>query len=703
MAHVVFLWHMHQPYYVDPVSRVAQMPWVRLHAVKGYLDMAAMAERHSSVRLNFNMTPVLVKQIRELASGAVADLWLEWTRMPAAALGEVEKAQILENFFKIHIGNLLMPYPRYAELYARRGERLPVEGARGVVQRFGVQDMLDLQVWFNLAWCGFTAFRMYPELEELRRKGSGFTEEEKLRVIAVHEDILRRVLPMYARLEAEGLAEITTTPFYHPIMPLVCDSDSALRAMPGRAMPRRFAWPEDARAHLELAVRQHEEVFGRRPRGLWPSEGSVSPEIIPLVRDVGIEYLCTDEENLFHSLRAEGLSTRREELFCGWRIESGGASVNALFREKPLSDFIGFSAARNTPESGAGHLLHHLGEIARVTDSGSVVPLILDGENAWETFADGGEAFLECLYRGVAERAGVLESVTAAEYFQKCPPRGTLRRLHSGSWICSNFDIWIGEEEENTAWERLGEVRAYFENRRGALSDDVVAAALDEIYAAEGSDWFWWYGPDFSTENDALFDELFRRHLQNVYRICGDEPPEVLFRPISRRVLGVPYQQPRRWISPELRGGLGVMGWVGAGEYRAGLEQGAMYRGDRVLQRVLFGMDADRFYVRMEGGFGRSGLSVEVVVEVGGERRVFARGRGMRDGDEEQREDPGVRWVWARAVEFSVLLREVVTDGEVRFFVRVLASGVESDRACEQGMMVMKVLDGGTLHSEWLA
>jgi alpha-amylase/alpha-mannosidase (GH57 family) len=697
MAHVVFLWHMHQPYYVDPVSRVAQMPWVRLHAVKGYLDMAEMSARHSRVRLNFNMTPVLVKQIRELASGAVKDLWLEWTRIPAAALGEVEKAQILENFFKIHIGNLLMPYPRYAELYARRGERLPAEGARGVVQRFGVQDMLDLQVWFNLAWCGFTAVRMYPELEQLRRKGSGFTEEEKLRVIAVHEDILRRVLPMYAQLEREGVAEITTTPFYHPIMPLVCDSDSALRAMPGRAMPRRFAWPGDARAHLELAVRQHEEVFGRKPRGLWPSEGSVSPEVIPLVRDAGIEYLCTDEENLFNSLRAEGMDSPREALFRGWRIESGGAEVNALFREKPLSDFIGFSAARNTPESGAGHLLHHLGEIARVTEGDSVVPLILDGENAWETFADGGEAFLDCLYRGVVERSGVLESVTAEEYFQKCPPRGTLKRLHSGSWICSNFDIWIGEEEENTAWNRLGEVREYFEARRGTLSDEVAAAALEEIYAAEGSDWFWWYGPDFSTENDALFDELFRRHLQNVYRICGDQPPEVLFRPISRTVSGVPYQQPRRPISPELRGGLGVLGWAGAGEYRAGLEQGAMYRGDRVLRRVLFGADGACFYVRMEGEFGRAGLGVEVVVDVGGERRVFSvePGAALTGG--------GARWVWARAVEFSVPLCEVAREGAVRFFVRVLVGGVESDRACEQGTMVMTLSHAETMHSEWLA
>jgi alpha-amylase/alpha-mannosidase (GH57 family) len=659
--------------------------------------MAAMAARHPDIRLNFNMTPVLVKQIRELVSGSVKDLWLEWTRMPAAALGELEKAQILENFFKIHIGNLLMPYPRYAELFGRRGERLPAEGARGVVQRFGVQDMLDLQVWFNLAWCGFTAFRMYPELEELRRKGAGFTEEEKLQVIRVHEDILRRVLPMYAGLETAGLAEITTTPFYHPIMPLVCDSDSALRAMPGRSMPRRFAWPGDARAHLELAVRQHEEVFGRKPRGLWPSEGSVSPEVIPLVKDAGIEYLCTDEENLFNSLRAQGLDVRREDLFRGWRIDSSGATVNALFREKPLSDFIGFSAARNTPEAGAGHLLHHLGEIARVTESDAVVPLILDGENAWETFGDGGEAFLECLYRGVKERSGALESVTAEEYFHRCPPRRTLSRLHSGSWICSNFDIWIGEEEENTAWNRLGEVRQYFEDRRGGVSESVAEAALEEIYAAEGSDWFWWYGPDFSTENDALFDELFRRHLQNVYRICGDEPPEVLFRPISRMVSGVPYQQPRRQISPELKGGLGVLGWVGAGEYRAGLEQGSMYRGDRVLRRVLFGLDGSRFYVRLEGGFTGKGLVVEVAVDVRGERRVFAMDEGGGG-----RED-GVRWAWGRSVECSLPLPLVEADGEIRFFVRVLSGGVESDRASEQGLIVVKRLEVGSLQSEWLA
>jgi hypothetical protein len=269
--------------------------------------------------------------------------------------------------------------------------------------------------------------------------------------------------------------------------------------------------------------------------------------------------------------------------------------------------------------------------------------------------------------------------------------------LHSGSWICSNFDIWIGEEEENTAWNRLGEVRQYFEDRRGGVSESVAEAALEEIYAAEGSDWFWWYGPDFSTENDALFDELFRRHLQNVYRICGDEPPEVLFRPISRVVSGVPYQQPRRQISPELRGGLGVLGWVGAGEYRAGLEQGSMYRGDRVLRRVLFGLDGSRFYVRLEGGFTGKGLVVEVAVDVRGERRGFAMDEGGGG-----RED-GVRWAWGRSVECSLPLPLVEADGEIRFFVRVLSGGVESDRASEQGLIVVKRLEVGSLQSEWLA
>jgi alpha-amylase/alpha-mannosidase (GH57 family) len=608
MANVVFLWHMHQPYYVNPVTRTAMMPWVRLHAVKGYLDMISIIEDYPGVRVNFNLTPVLLLQIKELIDGEITDLWLEWARKPAADLNENEKLAVLENFFKINWDNLVKPYPRYWELLHKRGLTFYRDEVRRGINYFTTQELLDLQVWFNLAWCGYTADKLYPELPRLRAKGRDFTEEEKNRVLDIHIAILRIVLERYAAAEARGQVELTTTPFFHPILPLVYDSAFAERCLPGRKFPRRFHWPQDAAAQLLHAVEQHERLFGKKPRGLWPSEGSIAPELIPLMQKVGIQYFCTDEENLFNSIKRDpayaGKAVDHLELFQGWRIQYDGAAVNAVFRERPLSDFIGFTASKNDPKDASRHLLHHMTHIASmVPHETGLIPLILDGENAWETFRDGGESFLRALYSGIEAASDRLRSCTIEDYFQRNPPRKSLTTLHTGSWICGNFDIWIGEDEENRAWDLLGQTRTFLQSQidAGGLSDADRERALQEIYAAEGSDWFWWYGPDFSTENDDLFDELFRQHLKNVYAICGEPAPAALEAPITRARAAHVYRMPESLIEPEIDGTLSsYFEWLGAGFYQPGSEQSSMYRSERVLDGIWFGFGAESFYMRFD-------------------------------------------------------------------------------------------------------
>jgi alpha-amylase/alpha-mannosidase (GH57 family) len=601
MANVVFVWHMHQPYYVNPASQVAMMPWVRLHAVKGYLDMVSVLADFPGIRVNFNLTPVMLLQMEELARGEVKDLWLEWSRKPAAELDENERLAVLEHFFKINHENLLQPFPRYAELLAKRGGVFYRDRLRAELRHWSTEDFRDLQTWYNLAWCGFTANRLYPELAILRRKGRHFTEEEKLRVLEIHMDIVRRIIPLYAEAEARGQAELTTTPFFHPILPLVYDTDIAERCMPGRARPHRFHWPQDALAQLQLAVAQHTRMFGRAPRGLWPSEGSVAPELVPLLREAGLQYFCSDEENLFNSLRRAGETADHLELFQGWRVEHAGASVNAIFREKPLSDFIGFMAWRNEPHQAAGHLLTHFRHIAdQIPHSGAMIPVILDGENCWECFRDGGEAFLRELYAGL-EEDDTLVCRTAEEYFRRCPPRRTITTLHSGSWIRSDFDVWIGDDEENRAWDLLGQTRTFLEQHLPELEADESAAALREIYAAEGSDWFWWYGPDFTTECDVLFDDLFRQHLKNVYSLCGEVPPRELDHPIIGTQAPALYSRPRRLVTPDLDGGtFAFFEWAGAGRYEAGSEQGAMFRDDRFVRTLHFAMNRTHLHLRCD-------------------------------------------------------------------------------------------------------
>ncbi len=592
---------MHQPYYVNPTTRLAMMPWVRLHAVKGYLDMVSILAEFPGVHVNFNLTPVLMLQIEELVQGKVRDLWLEWSRKPAAALEQNERLAILEHFFKIHHDNLLRPFPRYSELLNKRGSAFYRDKAMAALPSWSDTDFRDLQTWYNLAWCGFTAEKMYPELAALKKKDRDFTEEEKNRVLDIHIEILAKIAPLYAAAEARGQAELTTTPFFHPILPLVYDSDFAERCMPGRARPARFHWPQDALAQLQLAAEQHTRMFGRAPRGLWPSEGSIAPELIPLMREAGIEYFCSDEENLFNSLRRAGDHSDHLELFQGWRVEHNGAAVNAIFREKPLSDFVGFMAWRNDSHQAAEHLLMHFRHLAdQLPSDTGLIPVILDGENCWEQFRDGGESFLRNLYGGLQSDAR-LRSCTVEDYLHRCPPRRTITTLHSGSWIRSDFDIWIGDEEENRGWDLLGQTRSYLEEKLPALDVETRAAALREIYAAEGSDWFWWYGPDFSTECDVLFDDLFRQHLKNVYALCGDMPPAALDRPVIGNTTPPLYRRPRRPIKPIINGlAAPYYEWAGAGSYTAGSEQGAMFRDDRFVETMHYGFDLENLYLRVD-------------------------------------------------------------------------------------------------------
>jgi alpha-amylase/alpha-mannosidase (GH57 family) len=711
MANVVFLWHMHQPYYVNPTTKVAMMPWVRLHAVKGYLDMVSVLADFPTIRVNFNLTPVLMLQIEELVQGRIRDLWLDWSRKPATDLDENERLAILEHFFKIHHDNLLRPFPRYAELLEKRGPGFYRDRARAELRHWSAEDFRDLQTWFNLGWCGFTAEKLYPELGELKKKGRHFSEQEKLRVLEIHMEILASIPKLYSDAEARGQAELTTTPFFHPILPLVFDTEIAERCMPGRRRPRRFHWPQDALAQLQLAVEQHTRMFGRAPRGLWPSEGSIAPELVPLFEMTGIRYFCSDEENLFNSLRREGTHADHLELFQGWRVEHDGAAVNAVFREKPLSDFIGFMAARNEPHQSAEHLLTHFRHISdQIPRDTGLIPIILDGENAWETFKDGGEAFLRELYAGFESGIDHLTSCTIEDYLQRCPPKRTLSRLHSGSWISSDFDVWIGDDEENRAWDLLGTTREFLDRTLSSLTPEKKAAALREVYAAEGSDWFWWYGPDFTTECDVLFDDLFRQHLKNVYSICGEASPPELDRTILGAAPAILYMRPRRQITPRINGSVApFFEWVGAGQYTAGSEQGAMFRDDRFLRTVRFASDTERLHLRFDlRRWGRfdirivfhqpSGILVQTPVVARGRRGTLT--LIPREGEERETGEFAADEVVEVSIPFAAL--GVRAGSLVQFQVKVFEKGIERECYPENSPIELAVPGPETALAQWV-
>jgi alpha-amylase/alpha-mannosidase (GH57 family) len=716
---VVILWHMHQPYYVNPLTKKAKMPWVRLHAAKGYLDMIDLVTAQPSLRVNFNFTPVLVRQILELVHHEVEDEWETLSRKAAADLDASERRHILENFFKINWETLVRPFPRYAELLAKRGSGYTLSNLDSIVRKFSEADLRDLQTLYNLQWCGYSALRRFPILQELKAKGRDFTEAEKNSVLDIHQEILGLVLGEYRAAAERGQIELTTTPYFHPIMPLVYDTNIARRCQPQSPLPSPFSAPEDVRAQLLLAQDLHLQVFGRRARGLWPSEGSVAPEIIPLMVEAGFDYFCTDEGNLFKSLRHDPAWSNRPiehfELFQGWRVKSGDASIQALFRERPLSDFIGFDAARNETSRAVSHLIDNLKNIARVAPEGrGVAPLILDGENAWEAFPDGGENFLTAFYRALVETPE-LRPCRISDYFDAHPAEVETTTLHSGSWIRSDFDIWIGDPEENKGWEWLKETRHFLVERlaAGNVPKEKAQAAWWEIYAAEGSDWFWWYGPDFTIDTDFLFDELFRIHLQNVYRILDIEPPAHLDVPICLPSTDLGYSRPVGLISPDLTGeSERYFDWHGAGELDLTRQLTAMFQGDRIGKKLFFGFGVHDFYLRIDLDRPPEAIVIRFLLphparitlhpaETGAEAAIF---ETSLDGVTfTPRPTMGLRTHWGRSFIISMprQMFRIEAGNEFAFFVQLIERGLQRERYPERGAIEINAPSGDFVSEQW--
>ena len=606
MTRVALLWHMHQPYYEDLVTGEHILPWVRLHALKDYYGMAALLREFPGVRVTFNLVPSLLVQLEAFAQDLARDPYLELSLKPAEALVEPDVAFMLENFFHAQRQRMIEVYPRYKELLDKRGSRTLAS----------VDDLRDLQIWHKLAWIDPFYLDADARVRRLVGKGRQFSEEDKQVLREVELELLNRVIPEYRDGVARGQIEVSTSPFYHPILPLLCDTDVYLRTHPASVMPtHRFQHPEDASEQLERAVACHERLFGKRPTGLWPSEGSVSDAIVPLVARAGFEWMATDEQILANTLGmsfsrdAGGGVQQPERLYTPYRVTTGGADVACLFRDHALSDLIGFVYSGWDPAAAADDFVNRLvdaGRSFREQTGGeeAVIPIILDGENAWEHFEGGGRAFLRALY-GRLENHPDLATVTMAEACRR--PAPALTSIFPGSWIDSNFYIWIGHRDDRRAWDQLAEARGALDEGAAGLEAESLAAAREEILIAEGSDWFWWYGDDHSSDQDEAFDDLFRRHLRNAYRLLQRPIPEDLF--LTNISTAGPREEvlpPVGWIAPVIDGeDASYFEWLGAGRFDVRPTAGAMHQSEAapaVVTMVRFGFTRDgRLCVRLDG------------------------------------------------------------------------------------------------------
>ncbi|MDD5427677.1 MAG: glycoside hydrolase family 57 protein [Candidatus Omnitrophica bacterium] len=531
---IAFLWHMHQPFYKDPLSGEYMMPWVRLRGVKDYFPMAALVDKFD-VKVTFNLVPSLIEQINDYVHNNASDTYLDMTVKKASALSFQDKVFILNNFFHVNFRRFIEPNARYAELLIKKGVR-PLSGAalKKVVMSFSDRDFLDLQVLFNMAWFHSISIESDTNLQKLVEKKEDYTEADKEYVINKHRQVMGQIIPLYKKMSDEGKIEITTTPFYHPILPLLCDTSVANVSSPGMELPRKFSHPEDAAWQIAEAVKYHTGQFGSAPRGMWPSEGSVSDKAIETIISKGIKWVATDEDILFRTLslydrKYKGMEYfDRRIIYRPYKIKKDNGSLAMIFRDKNLSDMISFSYNSWNPYDAAHDLIGHFRTTAqnlrRDTDEG-LLTIAMDGENAWEYYEDNGRKFFETLYSNMDKDENVC-STTISDYLSFDPPRKTLSNIFPGSWINHNFEIWIGQEQDNVSWEYLSKVRkdlVKFTKGSGQPKE-----AWRELYIAEGSDWNWWYQGKAHKGGDNPFDKLYLTHLRNVYKILKKPVPDFL-------------------------------------------------------------------------------------------------------------------------------------------------------------------------------
>ncbi|MBN1477899.1 hypothetical protein JXA47_14185, partial [Candidatus Sumerlaeota bacterium] len=443
--HVALVWHQHQPHYRDLMTHEHVMPWVRLHATKDYLDMALILDEFPDMHMTINLVPSLVEQLEEFARGEADDPWLTLVERPAEELDPREKSLVLQRLFSANFDTMIAPHPRYRELHRRRGWSSDPAEIERRVHLFRNGDWRDIQVWFQLAWTDPLLIERDPELRALVEKGTGFTEEEKRALLDKQRAIIGEIMPVHRRLQESGQLEVTTSPFYHPILPLLCDTDWAKQARPDIALPsRRYRHPEDAEAQVREGLAFMAERLGAPPRGMWPSEGSVCPEVIPILARAGVEWIATDEEVLAKSLGIPLFTRDRrmrvnnmDALYRPYTIEIDGARMSMIFRDHELSDFIGFRAADQDPTEAAKALIERLRDIhAHLNSTGEphLVSIILDGENCWEFYRDDGLPFLRALYGGLCDDPDLLPT-RVCDFLDAHPPQHSLPKLHAGSWI----------------------------------------------------------------------------------------------------------------------------------------------------------------------------------------------------------------------------------------------------------------------------
>ena len=571
MKDILFWWHFHQPLYKSYSSNKYVMPWVLLHLIKDYHFMLTLANRHKNISQNFNFSPVLLEQIEDYIrlKENIDDDFVHYFLKDPKEMNDKEKEFLVIYFFSINSEKYILTNKRYSELLQKKHNKEP----------FSDGDLLDLQFLFFYSWMDPIVKAENPFLKSVALQ-SHFSVENKLELWEIIRTVLDEFFPLIEELKARDNIEFTVSPYYHPILPLLMDTDTVSQL--NIIKPKiRFSYPEDAIGQMEMALQFAKDKYGLNISGIWPSEGSLDESSLHMLEDMGIKYVGSDER----VLRA---ITKKNNLKSGiYDFDN----ITIFFRNREISDNIAFKYRYLKPDSAVEQLL----KSAEMENSPTII--IMDGENAWEYFDNNGLAFLDTLYIQLEkENFNTYTLKSANDTFQ----HGNLDHFIPGSWIDIGYPLWIGSEGKNKSWELLSIIRNNVSNE--ALDNNLILKK--ELYAIEGSDWNWWYDTFYGTDSGRNFDQLYRTLIKDFINMGHIDLNINLDIPLQKIHESVYYRQPVRLITPLINGVEdNFYEWVYAGFLDTKNISGTMKETHLSIRKVFFGFDMDNLYMRMDFSF----------------------------------------------------------------------------------------------------
>ena len=540
---VVLCWHMHQPDYRGPAHSEYQLPWVYLHGMKDYTDMAAHLESEPEARAVVNFAPVLLEQIDDYSQQIRA--WLQRGKQindpllaalagPGLPIDQQARWDLVQACQRLNEKYLVNRYEAFRDL---------MDGLSWFDDRpesriyLNDQALVDLLVWYHLAWLGESVRQNDIRAKSLEKKARGFDADDRRRLVELIGEIHAGLIGRYRRLAESGRVELSVTPYAHPIIPLLIDVDSAREAMP-ELNPLEFpTYPGGearARWHIRKGNETFERFFGFRPSGCWPSEGAISEDAFKLFEEEGFNWIASGREVLHNSLHASGMADPLPENWnhASYRLREG--RLNCFFRDDSLSDLIGFTYADWHADDAVGDLINHLVNIADTAadNRDAVVSIIMDGENAWEYYPCNASYFFSGLYTRLAEHPRIKLTTFSESLKQQQQRAPALPTLTAGSWVYGTFSTWIGDPDKNRAWEMLSDAKTVYDRILAGkpFSEEMLDELESQLATCEGSDWFWWFGDYNPGQTVSDFERLFRHQLTHLYELLGVEPPDYLSR-----------------------------------------------------------------------------------------------------------------------------------------------------------------------------